>query len=490
MIMHDLRSSLVRILAEGSGGKLPTGAGFLVTPSHVITCAHVVADALGISRGMTEQPQGTVLLDFPLLDRQPAVKAKVLKWCPVMDSSIMGDIEDIAVLELLHQPPLPKEIAAAPVVELEPHHFFDRSVRMCGFPKGMDEGKYVNGKAQGLTGKGWIEIHHELERGLVQEGFSGTAVWDKEENVVVGMVVSAISQQHGETTAYMIPTSTMIKAFPEMNQIHQASSKINGSRTEAGIVDVSTVAVSESSIPILHLSDLHFGTSLKAARRWYSQLAEDLKSDDLNCDRLDALIISGDVASHSEPEEYEAARNFLHLLCSEFGLDSSRLVIVPGNHDLNWKLSKKEGYRLLDTDDHEGELIPGSYIPVNDEVVRLRDLEKYKQRFQYFSDFYRSVKGEPYAFEYEKQGVLHHFSELNLLVLGLNSCWEIDHHFKSRASVCHDAVADALDRIREGEGYRDCLKFAVWHHPLNSPFQDHIKDHGFMERLAVAGFCV
>jgi hypothetical protein len=53
------------------------------------------------------------------------------------------------------------------------------------------------------------------------------------------------------------------------------------------------------SIPlmrILHLSDLHFGT-LDNAHNWYNQLAEDLIQE-LDCPRLDALILSGDIAKN------------------------------------------------------------------------------------------------------------------------------------------------------------------------------------------------
>ncbi len=50
-------------------------------------------------------------------------------------------------------------------------------------------------------------------------------------------------------------------------------------------------------IRILHLSDLHFGT-IEDANLWHSQLTDGLKLE-LQCKRLDGLIISGDVANFS-----------------------------------------------------------------------------------------------------------------------------------------------------------------------------------------------
>jgi len=38
------------------------------------------------------------------------------------------------------------------------------------------------------------------------------------------------------------------------------------------------------------------------------------------------------------------------------------------------------------------------------------------------------------------------------------------------------------------QDYRDCLKIAVWHHPLDSTGEDRITDQGFLEQLAVNGF--
>ncbi len=63
---------------------------------------------------------------------------------------------------------------------------------------------------------------------------------------------------------------------------------------------------------ILHISDLHFGTT-QDATRWHSQLSDDLRQllSQIEPERsplLDILIISGDVANKSLPEEYEAAR--------------------------------------------------------------------------------------------------------------------------------------------------------------------------------------
>ncbi|MGM3309334.1 metallophosphoesterase family protein [Anabaena sp. WFMT] len=237
---------------------------------------------------------------------------------------------------------------------------------------------------------------------------------------------------------------------------------------------------------ILHLSDLHFGTP-DDARTWYSQLAEDVPG--LNCSRLDALILSGDIANRSTPEEYDAAKKFLDNLCDAFSIKRQNIVLVPGNHDLNWELSKK-AYILTDREDYPGELKPGYYIEVNQDVVRVRDEDKYRKRFSHFSKFYDDVKGEPYPEREDQQGILYPLKDHKILLLGLNSAWNLDHYYKERASINPNALSNALNRINQNQEYSNWRKIAVWHHPLNSDSEDRIKDHGFMERLAKAGFCL
>jgi 3',5'-cyclic AMP phosphodiesterase CpdA len=235
---------------------------------------------------------------------------------------------------------------------------------------------------------------------------------------------------------------------------------------------------------VLHLSDLHMTTS-DQANLWSGQLADDLRHE-LHLSHLDALILSGDIANYSTPEEYQAAQLFLDHLRQDFPLDRDRIVIVPGNHDLNWQLAKA-AYTLKDREDcTPEELQEGCYIPVSDEVVRVRDDAQYQQRFEHFSAFYRAIKNQDYPRESDQQYTLDKID--NLLFLGLNSAWQLDHHYKTRASINPNALSNALREINRNPDWQNCLKIAVWHHPLDSPGSDRIADPSFLERLAVAGF--
>jgi 3',5'-cyclic AMP phosphodiesterase CpdA len=219
---------------------------------------------------------------------------------------------------------------------------------------------------------------------------------------------------------------------------------------------------------ILHLSDLHFGT-LDQANLWSNQLAADLYND-INISHLDALILSGDIANYSTETEYNAAKEFINELAREFQIKRSNIIIVPGNHDLNWELGDKA-------------------FSYDENGLPKRDLTQHQRRFDHFRNFYQAIKGEAYPLEYEHQGIVYHLPKQKLLILGLNSAWKLDRFQKTDANINDQALTNALKKIRDNQDlYEGCVKIAVWHHPLNSSGEDRIKDQGFMERLAQNGF--
>ncbi|WLE97026.1 MAG: trypsin-like peptidase domain-containing protein [Candidatus Electrothrix communis] len=240
MLSPSLESSLVRILTDNSQD--PEGAGFLVTPKHVLTCAHVVNTALGRNLNVADQPSpaSEVFLDFPLLNNQSLLRAKILHWFPVADdpatdaTGTTGTLEDIAVLELLPETPLPAEARPAPLVALDSSpSFADHRLRMCGFPGSVDQGTYIDGMLKGRTGAGSWEIHPLDKTRPIEQGFSGTAVWAVKENAVCGMISSRLKrtpdQENGPViTGYMLPASALIRAFPELDQHSRPANPYRG----------------------------------------------------------------------------------------------------------------------------------------------------------------------------------------------------------------------------------------------------------------------
>ncbi|CAK8717435.1 hypothetical protein KKHLCK_06590 [Candidatus Electrothrix laxa] len=213
MSTPSLGSSLLRIWSSGQSPFI-VGAGFVVTPEHAFTCAHVINSALGRDEKDQRKPHLPIFIDF-LGSDNPIITATVLHWFPVCENSKINELEDIAVLKLNN--PLPAEVCPASV-EVSNNHL--KQVKMCGFPTGSEDGTYLTGILQGPIKNGWVELHPEDGR-KAAPGFSGTVAWDIEKNVACGMVVSRQICSTQIHNIYMIPADKLMWAFPEVENMHE-----------------------------------------------------------------------------------------------------------------------------------------------------------------------------------------------------------------------------------------------------------------------------
>ena len=220
-------------------------------------------------------------------------------------------------------------------------------------------------------------------------------------------------------------------------------------------IDPVSLSASSASLPppkyVLHLSDLHFSEDTEADQ-WHTQLLLDLR-DQMQIRELSAVVISGDITNHATVEQFGFARNFLQQLCESFCIRKQRLIIVPGNHDVNWTLT-----------DHG------------------------QDGFSPFAMFHQQLTGTAYPPSAAAQTTLLHLADLKLLVLGLNSAWKIDRAHPSRAGLHAGAFGKALGSLLKNEEYQKCNKLAVWHHPPAELTAKAGLDGAVLEQLAQAGF--
>jgi Trypsin-like peptidase domain len=199
-------SSLVCIRKETGD---VVGAGFLVDEQHILTCAHVVAEALEWSGGESspEPPQELIHFDFPLLDHSTMLTAQVVFWQSARADWNGGDISG---LQLLTDAPIGAEAARFALAE----DVWDHDFRAFGFPSGQDNGVWATGRLLDRQASNWIQIEDNKTGGFaVMPGFSGGAVWDEQLGGVVGMVVASIVQP-GTKGAFVIPLDVLLAAWP------------------------------------------------------------------------------------------------------------------------------------------------------------------------------------------------------------------------------------------------------------------------------------
>jgi tetratricopeptide (TPR) repeat protein len=206
-----LTAAIVRV--RHANGAI-VGGGFLVGDRRVLTCAHVVADALGRERSDLQRPEAEVFLDFPLLPGAPTASAHVEVWRPLgpggSDDPGQGDI---AVLELVH----PTPTGAQPIRRVGAGNLWRRRFGAFGFPTWHDDGTYSYGHCLGPQASGWIQVESTSEY-RIEGGYSGTPAWDDERDLIIGMVVAA-EGAHAVKAAWVIPASTLADLCPGLNVV-------------------------------------------------------------------------------------------------------------------------------------------------------------------------------------------------------------------------------------------------------------------------------
>ncbi|MFI6728378.1 serine protease [Streptomyces sp. R-74717] len=188
------------------GRDQPVGAGVLLSPTLVLTCAHVINSALGRHRFDAPLPSRgqQIGLRFPHVDRERELIGRVLPHCwrpprsrPEADHPSPPGVGalpyygDLAVIEL--------DTEAPPGAEPAP------------FLTHRDGNEVVAQWASGhalptlramprVSSHPWIAL--DVLGGTVAEGFSGGPLWDRERQAVVGLVVAAHeSRARGEYPA-------------------------------------------------------------------------------------------------------------------------------------------------------------------------------------------------------------------------------------------------------------------------------------------------
>lgn len=209
----EREASIVRFFAADN---TVVGAGFLVAPDTVLTCAHVVIAALRIPRNQETPgaPMDPLCLDFPIVAPNHILSARVdaQYWqAPRPDGS-----GDIAILHLDGN--APDGVRAVRLVQTD-EDLWEHDFRVFGYPDKHPDGVWASGELRGRRTAGWIQIEDVKVPGYrIQRGFSGGAIWDDQLGGVVGMAVAADTEAANKV-AYMIPTSALVSAYPQLGQV-------------------------------------------------------------------------------------------------------------------------------------------------------------------------------------------------------------------------------------------------------------------------------
>ncbi|MEV7211238.1 MULTISPECIES: serine protease [unclassified Streptomyces] len=186
---------------RGADGEI-AGAGILLSPDQVLTCAHVVDRA---AARLTAEFVGAT--DHSV----PAVPARVdgTAYVPETRDGDGDPSGDVALLRLERPRPVEE------TVRLHRLSAPGREVRMYGFPYAHNGGIWFRSTVVGGCGRdGQVQLSPVSPGELASPGCSGAGVADSRTGEVIGMVLSGQLDQHGNRFSFMSPAETIARHLP------------------------------------------------------------------------------------------------------------------------------------------------------------------------------------------------------------------------------------------------------------------------------------
>ena len=195
----------------------------------------------------------------------------------------------------------------------------------------------------------------------------------------------------------------------------------------------------------LHLSDLHFGVhhvfrnelaSPTMPRVANESLAEALFSDleavGISHQEIALLLITGDLTWSADSHEFANAQKFVSTLTNAFGLHVSQVVVVPGNHDIEWR-------------DEKGDVDPNAEL-----------------NFAAFSHQIYGTDPDPTFLRMHQYQILGR----NVCIIALNSCRLESRQNAGLGFVGREQLGVASRFLRDTTTSSPQLRLALLHHQL------------------------
>ena len=259
---------------------------------------------------------------------------------------------------------------------------------------------------------------------------------------------------------------------------------------------------------LLHLSDLHRASDPYLTNDdLFAALVSDAERWDLEgVPRPDLIVVSGDLIqgaprdAHDGDSEliaqYREAGDFLHSLCDAFlDSDRSRMVMVPGNHDVDWCRSLNAMTPLSECPKGIASkmLQPTSGLRWNWESLQAYEISNqrlYASRLgpfrQFRNAFYESVTPRPLSHG-DRDLFFFEYPDLDVFVAGFSS-WHGNDCFCRVGAIEPAALAQSQQLVANA---RASLGVAVWHHSITGgPESTDYMDYRVVHKLIDFGFVI
>jgi hypothetical protein len=222
----------------------------------------------------------------------------------------------------------------------------------------------------------------------------------------------------------------------------------------------------------------------------------------------DAIVVSGDIIQgarigsdrwqQSMTDQYVTAEQFLDALCQSFlGGDRTRLILIPGNHDVCWN-SSLAAMQKIDENSYPKDVFWALHQPDSNyrwswaerALYRIVDHDQYNRRMGYYWDFaerfYRGVK-LPIDLDRTRGFQLFEVCEGRIVIAAFDTISGND-CFGFAGAIPRGAIGRCAMALRDMKRSHD-LRMAVWHHSIQGPpVRSDYMDTAQVQEMAGHGF--
>lgn len=234
-------------------------------------------------------------------------------------------------------------------------------------------------------------------------------------------------------------------------------------------------------VRLLHLSDLHRDVEMDFSP---AEVVETLLAD-VNLvlgsgsqAAVDVVVISGDMVQHGNSQrEYEQTEELLSCLYGQLFPDlaatgdKSRLVLVPGNHDVDHEQCERAIAGFFDETKHESGIHnkqKKGTIPI---YFKRRE---HRRKFANFAKLLKSQTGKDWPEDFDQQFLDYPVLQpeegsqtRGLVFLGLNSAYLVRND-RNDAGLDPEAMAASRSLLKSSYPTQDWVRVLVQHHPISS----------------------
>lgn len=173
---------------QGERANTAIGTGVVVSPTLILTCAHVACSGDGL--------RDDLWVSFPRSGENYWVRRRVARC---LHDGLPASQIDLALLELAE--PVPARVRPARLRCLPEDALLQRSWWAFGFPTGAGDGSTAHGRVTESLAWGKIHLTNEADA-EVAKGFSGAALWSPDYEAVVGIVEQHDTKGHGRALTF------------------------------------------------------------------------------------------------------------------------------------------------------------------------------------------------------------------------------------------------------------------------------------------------